>query len=199
MALASPFDGDRGRQDVDRAPGQTPRSTPSSTGSDSSSPSASPSASGPREVPAEARAQTQAGAEAFIEFYFDEMNRALTEPTTGIISGLSDPGCQFCEKAETAASYLVRNKQRYTGDPGEVDSLVKVSGEVNVRLVFAAKQTQNTRDVVDENGQVVDSVEEETGDVLIGVSWSGRGWRMYDVEDNTPYESRRPSATRSPK
>ncbi|MGL4744070.1 MAG: hypothetical protein ACRCXL_06725 [Dermatophilaceae bacterium] len=92
----------------------------------------------------------------------------------------------------------MKNGKRYTADPGDVVSLTKISGDVNVRLVFALKETQNASDIVDADGQVVEAVPEEALDSLVGVSWTAEGWRMYDIDDNTPYESRTASPEATP-
>lgn len=154
-----------------------------SSASPSASVTASPSPSASSTVPAAAREKSEKGAEAFVRFFFDELNRAWTTPAIGVVSALSDGGCQFCTKSEADARSLVDRGQRYSSKPVEVIRATAMTGAAPEGQIFLRTELrQNRSDVVDASGSVISTDAQKLVTLVSGVIWANGAWRMYEVE-----------------
>jgi hypothetical protein len=105
-------------------------------------------------MPAEARTKDAAGAEAFIRYYFDLLNRSLTDMDVHYLRELAS-GCEDCERIARETEADAEKGYRYRG--GELT----ITGEVSLALTgpnqaesaFVARQATLT--VVDEMGKAV--------------------------------------------
>ena len=160
----------------------TPSATVSSP-SPSASASVSPSPSPSGDVPAEAREKTDEGAEAFVTYFFDQVNRAWTTPEAGVIAALSVKGCEFCEKTEATALYLVKEHQRYESNPVSVTQTARFAGAPRDQHYYSIQLTQNRSRILDASGAVVATDPKKETQFNVAVQWAENGWRMLGVEN----------------
>jgi len=97
-------------------------------------------------MPDEARTQDAAGAEAFVRYYFQLLNKSLTDMNSRDIRLLSDDSCDVCDRIATetetdaAAGYSYRGGELTI--PGDV--LAKVTGTQQAEMAFVADQAPMT-------------------------------------------------------
>ena len=162
--------------------GASPSAGSGSTSAGPSPTSPSPPASPSSEVPAAAREKSEAGAEAFTRHFFEQFNEAWTQPREGLIASLSDPACEFCDKTESTAAFLVKEGQRYSTDPVTIVELATLTGAPRDQWYLACDLVQNRSDIVDTSGTVVATDPRKEVAFNIAVTWSSSGWRMRGVE-----------------
>ena len=159
----------------------TSSSSASPSPTTSPSPSPSPSDTGPT-IPAAAREQTPAGAEAFVKYFFTQFNVAWTEPRPGLIKSLSDPQCQFCQKAESAATDLAGHGERYASDPVSLKTVDAFGGAPKGQQFVAIRHVQNAVKVVNGTGSVVTSDPRAENDFYVTLRWKGDRWTLLEME-----------------
>jgi hypothetical protein len=105
-------------------------------------------------MPDEARTKDPAGAEAFIRYYFDLLNRSLTDMDVQYLRELA-VDCEECERIAQETEADFQNGYHYRG--GEItlssDMSVALTGANQAESAFFADQAALT--VVDESGQPV--------------------------------------------
>ncbi len=122
----------------------------------------------PVDLPVAAREQSAAGAEAFMKFFYAEVNRAWTRPATGLIPPLCLSTSKSCAALEGNAAELVKNRQRYDGDPGTILSVL-------LRPKCG-----------DANGVIVSTDPLEESHFEAKLKWVGDGWRSSNLEGANP-------------
>jgi hypothetical protein len=103
---------------------------------------------GPKDMPmpAEARTQNAAGAEAFIRYYFELLNKSLTDMDPQYLRSFAEAGCEVCERiaAETetdaAAGHTYRGGELTI--PGDIT--VMMTGPAEAQSAFEAHQAPMT-------------------------------------------------------
>lgn len=155
--------------------------TASGSPSVSATPSPSVSPTGP-EIPAAAREQTEAGAIAYTKFFFEQFNRAWTEPRAGLIESLSARECVFCKTTEETAAFLVGAGERYQSRPMEVLSAEAIVGAPEGRQFLVVNIEQKRVDIVNAAGNVVDTDARKVFERYVVLSWSTDHWLMFEVE-----------------
>lgn len=170
-------------------PGSSPTPTPSAASSSSSSSTATPSTSdettpsGAATIPAAARENSAEGAEAFVRFFFDQYNEAWTQPRTGLISSLSDTGCEFCSKAEATSVMLKRRGDRYAAAPVTVGPTAILEGAPEPERYVHVALVQNASDVVAKDGSIVHSDPRADIPSNVAVKWVDGRWLVAAVEE----------------
>ncbi|RBY77330.1 hypothetical protein DQ239_10535 [Blastococcus sp. TF02-09] len=93
---------------------------------------------GPEDLPLpdEARTQDAAGAEAFVRYYFQLLNRSLTDMDVQYLRQFAEDGCDVCERVARKTEDDAAQGYRYRG--GELT----VSGEMSV-IVTGASEAQS--------------------------------------------------------
>ena len=154
----------------------------------SSPPSSDPTASAtgtamplPVDLPVAAREQSAAGAEAFMKFFYAEVNRAWTRPATGLIPPLCLSTSKSCAALEGNAAELVKNRQRYDGDPGTILSVLALGSGAPETIAVDIRGRSERRNVVDANGVIVSTDPLEESHFEAKLKWVGDGWRIIDI------------------
>jgi hypothetical protein len=149
--------------------------------STSVTPSPSVSETGPV-IPAAARVQTEAGAIAYARFFFDQFNIAWTEPRAGLIASLSSRECVFCQTTEETAVFLVEEKERYGSPPMKVLKAEAISGAPEGQQFLVVQIEQKRADILDAEGNVVDTDARKVFERYVVVAWSADRWLLFEVE-----------------
>ena len=167
----------------DPTPSPTPTPSASSSSAAPTSPSPTPSVTetGP-EIPAAAREQTPAGAKAFVDYFFEQLQVAWTEPRAGLIKGLSDVECQFCTTTEKTAAYLVSSKQRYKSDPVDVADVAVFGGAPEGQQFLSVTMLQRKSSIVDASGGIVRTDAAKSLPRYVTLKWRANQWVMLEVE-----------------
>lgn len=79
-------------------------------------------------MPADARTQDAAGAEAFVRYYFELLNRSLTNMETEHLRYFAEDACDVCDRIATETETDAAEGYTYSG--GQLTIL----GKVDVRL-----------------------------------------------------------------
>jgi len=110
-------------------------------------------------MPAEARTQDAAGAEAFVRYYFDLLNKSLTDMDPQYIRFFAEAGCDACERiaketeTDAAAGYTYRGGELTIA--GDISILM--TGPAEAQAGFVTDQAPMT--VMDRAGKPVPDLE----------------------------------------
>lgn len=154
----------------------------------SSPPSSDPTASAtgtamplPVDLPVAAREQSAAGAEAFVRFFYQQMNRAWTQPAAGLIPPLCLSSSKSCAGIERVASQLVRDRQRYAGDPLTISLVVPLGAGSPSSIAVDVQGRQENRDVVDAQGKVMLTDLQKPAHFEVQLVRLSDGWRVATI------------------
>ena len=154
----------------------------------SSPPSSDPNASAtgtamplPVDLPVAAREQSAAGAEAFVRFFYQQMNRAWTQPAAGLIPPLCLSSSKSCAGIERVASQLVRDRQRYAGDPLTISLVVPLGAGSPSSIAVDVQGRQENRDVVDAQGKVMLTDLQKPAHFEVQLVRLSDGWRVATI------------------
>ena len=153
----------------------------STTSSSTTSTTASPTAQVPvkPKFPAAAKKQDGKGAVAFVEYYWAALNYAWSKPDDEILKNLGTDDCSVCDYMQETSEDLVRDGQRFTSQPIELQEarLVFASGGEG-HVITQVVSPANT--VVSKAGDVVLENPEASGARAILLSWQG-GWKVHQI------------------
>ena len=163
----------------------TSSTTSSISSSTTSSPTPSTTASATAYVPvkpkfpAAAKKQDGKGAVAFVEYYWAALNYAWSKPDNEILKKLGTDDCSVCDYMQETSEDLVRDGQRFTSQPIELQEarLVFASGGEG-HVITQVVSPANT--VVTKDGDVVLENPEASGARAILLSWQG-GWKVHKI------------------
>ena len=163
----------------------TSSTTSSISSSTTSSPTPSTTASATAYVPvkpkfpAAAKKQDGKGAVAFVEYYWAALNYAWSKPDSEILKKLGTDDCSVCDYMQETSEDLVRDGQRFTSQPIELQEarLVFASGGEG-HVITQVVSPANT--VVSKAGDVVLENPEASGARAILLSWQG-GWKVHKI------------------
>jgi hypothetical protein len=106
-------------------------------------------------MPEEARTQDAAGVEAFVRYYFDLLNRSLTDMDPQHLRFFAEAGCDVCERIASETDSDAAEGYSYRGGaltiPGDISVTMSASGEA--QSAFIADQAPMT--VLDSAGTPV--------------------------------------------
>ena len=136
----------------------------------------------PVDLPAAAKEHSAAGAEAFVRFFYRQMNRAWTEPTTGLIPPLCLSSSKSCSGIEDVAIGLRRDGHRYSGDPLTISTVVPLGAGSPSSLAVDVRGQQERRDVLDMQGKVVLTDSQKPAHFEVQLVWFQDGWRVATIK-----------------
>jgi hypothetical protein len=143
---------------------------------------------GPEDLPMpdEARTQDTAGAEAFVRYYFDLLNKSLTDMDPQYLRFFAEPGCDVCERIATETEADAAAGYRYSGGeltiPGDISVISSTRDEA--QTAFVADQAPMT--VLDSGGNPVPDLVFDGEDALNSGTvtvWDGaaKTWKLTEL------------------
>jgi hypothetical protein len=137
-------------------------------------------------MPAEARTQDAAGAEAFIRYYFDLLNKSLTDMDPQYLRFFAEAGCDVCERIATETETDAAAGHTYSGGeltiPGDIT--VMMTGPAEAQSAFEAHQAPMT--ALDSAGNPIpdlafpDAVTLNSGSITVWDS-SASTWKLTEL------------------
>ena len=166
----------------------TTSASSASSSASSASTSPSPSSSSPTTsayvpvkptFPAAAKKQTDAGAIAFVEYYWDALSYAWSQPDSSILDGLSTKQCEPCASFDATAADMQSAGHKFDRAP-----ILLLSSEIvfNTRDE-ASVQTQVERtaaSVIDQQAKVVKTNTSSKATRVLRLTWSGK-WQVAQI------------------
>lgn len=147
-------------------------------------PAASPTSAAPdfpEGLPAAAKKHTNEGARVFIAHVIDQVNAAWTAPDSTALDGLCDESAGACSFWVDEAQKLVREGQRYEGDPVSLTKLDPISPTAG-KTRFITHIVQERRDIVDARGVRVKTDPHIEAVFISTVSWTSTGWTLFGFD-----------------
>src|SRR5699024_9865753 len=132
---------------------------------------AAPEPDGPPEMPEVAREDSEAGAEAFALHYVDLINYTGKYPEIGILEPLSADSCESCTNHEDSVSYSAKHHETLRGNIFAISDSVALHDPTNSVADVRLQVTQLSQDVLDADGNVVDTIEEKDATMVLGLTW----------------------------
>jgi hypothetical protein len=116
-----------------------------------------------------------------VKFYFEQLNRALTEPDPSKIQVLAEPQCVACLRLAKSATDLQTKGHRYSTSPFLVESVTEIGKSAPDIQLVRLQLSQPEVEVVDRSGTVVATDAPSKGARTVGVRWKSGAWRLVDM------------------
>lgn len=130
-------------------------------------------------VPSAATKHTEAGAVAFLDYFVDEIGKAVHAADGSTIKQISGPTCTGCKTAVRAADELKAKKQRLSQPNLVLDDQVTIPTSTLDRYVFEAFVTELASDTIGPNGKVASNAANKLT-LRTTVTWNGSKWFIED-------------------
>jgi hypothetical protein len=159
---------------------------PSSTSAAETTPELPPLGPQDMPMPDEARTQDATGAEAFVRYYFELLNKSLTNMDPQYLRFFAEAGCDVCERIATETESDAASGYSYSGGeltiPGDISVIMSAPEEA--QTAFVADQAPMT--VVDSAGNPVPDLVFDGEDVLNSGTitvWdeSAKTWKLKEL------------------
>ena len=133
-------------------------------------------------LPEAAQEQTEAGAIAFIEYFFDEVNRATMEVDTSIIPTLSSAECVACENLQGIVEGLEQDGQRAAEPVFSIGDFELIEEREDGVMIFSSTLTAAAVDILNDDGTTATTLAPNEGGRTVGVTWRDGEWQLLDAE-----------------
>lgn len=137
-------------------------------------------ASGPPEMPDEAKEDSESGAEAFALHYVDLINYTSRHPEVGLLASVSSESCSSCSNRESSVSYSAEHGEQMKEDLFIVGDSVSLHDPSASTAMVRIDVEQVGQDVVNGDGDVVDTITKQHATLVFDLSWSNR-WSVDEI------------------
>lgn len=127
--------------------------------------------------------QSEAGAVAFVEFYFEQVNKAWMTPDDTLLPPLVESGCGTCANNVKQAEAFVADGTRLDGPSLALDDARVVPGAPTGQLFVEVQARQLPVRLLDSKGAVKSTSTPGPLRMRAAIIWQRGVWLMYAIAD----------------
>ena len=161
----------------------TSSATPTATSATSTTTSEPSTAATDPNVPAAARAQTADGAVAFTAYFAAQANASYQNLKPELLNLLVLQECKTCAAMIQQVNDYIARKQRYEAEFISPTAITISSASDDQAQVFLSTDSKGGR-VVDSNGNTVEKLPPQQGNVTFYLVYRSGGWRVSEIKTN---------------